>query len=96
MSKYRQAARVDANQGHIVATLRSMGATVQTGMDDLLVGYRGKNFWFELKDPDKTLKQDGEYKAGAIKPSQKKLLDEWKGHYQVVHSFEQIVEAISL
>lgn len=96
MSKYRQAARVDENQCHIVSMLRSMGATVQTGMDDLLVGYKGRTFWFEVKDPDKTLKQDGEYKAGAIKPSQKKLLNEWEGHYQVVHSFEQIVEAISL
>lgn len=95
MAKYRQAARVDDNQGMIVGMLRSMGATVQTGMDDLLVGYKGKTFWFEVKDPEKTLKKDGEYKAGAIKPSQKKLRAEWRGQYDIVHSFEQIVEIIN-
>ena len=71
-----------------------MGATVQTGMDDILVGYNGKTYWFEIKDPAKTLKKDGTYKTEAIKDSQVKLCDEWKGHYKIVHSFEQIVDEI--
>lgn len=95
MSQHRQAARVDANQPQIVSMLRSMGATVQTGMDDLLVGYRGKNFWFEIKDPAKTLKKDKTYKAGAIKDSQKKLVATWRGQYKIVHSFEEIVDEIT-
>lgn len=94
MSKYRQAARVDDNQHEIVERLRAMGATVQTGMDDLLVGWKGKTFWFEIKDPAKTLKKDGTFKAGALKDSQVKLCDEWRGHYRVVHSIEQILEDI--
>ena len=72
-----------------------MGATVQTGMDDILVGYRGKTFWVEIKDPKKTLTKDGRWKAGALKPSQEKLLDEWAGQYLVAHSFEQIAEVLN-
>lgn len=94
MSKYRQAPRTDANQPAIVDMLRSMGATVDTGHDDILVGYKGQNFWYEIKDPEKTLNKDRSYRAGAIKPSQKKLCDEWKGHYKIVHSFEQIIDEI--
>ena len=95
MSKYRQAAKIDSNQPAIVDMLRSIGCSVQLNMDDILVGYRGKTFWFEIKDPGKTLKQNGEWKAGALKDSQIKLCNEWQGHYKVVHSFEQIVEEIS-
>ena len=95
MSKYRQAARIDENQNEIVKDLRNMGATVQTGMDDLLVGWKGRTYWFEIKDPAKTKKKNGEFKAGAIKDSQIKLAAEWKGHYQIVSSFEEIIEAIA-
>lgn len=94
MSKYRQAAKIDQNQPEIVKALRKMGYTVQTGMDDILVGAKGRTFWFEIKDPDKTVKQNGEYKAGAIKDSQIKLLAEWQGHYAVVHSLEEILDEI--
>lgn len=50
------AKRVDANQSKIVKELRSLGAVVQSiaalgdGVPDLLVGWRGKNFLFEVKD----------------------------------------------
>lgn len=94
MSKYRQAAKVDANQAEIVKQLRQLGFTVQTGMDDILVGARGKTFWFEIKTPDQVKKKGG-FKAGAIKDSQIKLAAEWKGHYAIVHSVEQILEQIN-
>lgn len=94
MSKYRQAARIDENQPEIVRQLRQMGFTVQTGMDDILVGARGKTFWFEIKTPDQ-VKKSGGYKAGALKDSQKKLQREWRGHYKVVHSLEQILDEIT-
>lgn len=95
MSKFRQAARVDENQSEIVKQLRQLGFTVQTGMDDILVGARGKTYWFEIKDPEKAVKKKGGFKAGAIKDSQIKLAAEWKGHYAIVHSLEQILEEIS-
>jgi hypothetical protein len=95
MSKNRYSARADANQPEIVKQLREMGATVQTGMDDLLVGWKGKTFWFEIKDPEKTLTKKGEWTSTALKPAQIKLCDEWKGHYRVVHSIEQIIKELN-
>ena len=95
MTKYRQAARVDENQNQIVQRLRAYGCSVQTGMDDLLVGYKGRNYWIEIKDPSKTKKKNGDYKAGAIKNSQQKLLHEWRGNYSVCCSFEEILEEIN-
>lgn len=94
MSKFRQAAKVDANQAEIVKQLRQMGFTVQTGMDDILVGAKKKTFWFEIKTPDQ-VKQNGEFKAGAIKDSQIKLAAEWQGHYQIVSSIDEILKAIA-
>lgn len=94
MSKYRRAARIDDNQPMIIEELRKRGISVKAGMDDILVGHNDKTYWFELKDPEKTLTKKGTYKKGAIKESQIKLSDEWKGHYKVVHCFEQILEEI--
>ena len=51
-------AKVDANQSTIVAHLRRAGCTVQSlaavgkGCPDILVGYQGYNFTFEVKDGD--------------------------------------------
>ena len=51
--------RVDANQKKIVDELRKFGFLVQhlhevgKGCRDILVGYKGTNFLFEIKDPDK-------------------------------------------
>jgi len=95
MSKHRRAARVDDNQQEIVDQLRSIpGVTVQLSMDDILVGHRGYNFWFEIKEPSNVSKKTGLINESAIKPSQKKLRETWKGHYAIVHSIEQIIEVI--
>jgi len=97
MSKYRQAAKVDGNQQEIVKKLRSIpGVTVQTGVDDILVGRNGLNYWIELKDPEKVLKKTGDLKAGTLKKSQAKLKAEWKGQYLVAWSIDQILEAIGV
>ena len=95
MTKYRQAARIDENQNEIVKKLRDYGCSVQTGMDDLLVGFNGRSYWIEVKDPSKTKKKNGDYKAGSIKDSQQKLLKEWRGHYSVCCSFEEILKEIN-
>ncbi len=74
----RRAARVDENQGDIVAHFRAMGASVRVvsmipGALDLIVGYKGRDCRVEIKD-------------GAKPPSARKLTDaedkeisEWKG-----------------
>ena len=65
--------RVDMNQPEIVADLRGIGATVQHlhmvghGCPDILVGFRGNNWLFEIKT-----------KAGKLTPDEITWHNEWK------------------
>lgn len=87
MSRYRRAAKVDANQASIVAALRQLpGVTVATGHDDILVGYRGLTFWFEIKRPSQ---------KSRLQESQEYLRATWAGHYAVATSFEDVWLAIN-
>ena len=87
MSKYRRAARIDGNQNDIVDALRSIdGVTVELGHDDILVGHNGVTYWYEVKAGPKSV----------IKPSQKKLLAEWTGHYEIVWSLDMILEDMGI
>ena len=87
------AARVDANQAQIVMALRSVGASVQPlhtvgrGCPDLLVGFRGRCYVFEVKQP-------------GLPPS-KRLTDEeekwhknWRGQIGIVETPQQAVEML--
>ncbi len=67
MSKNRYSARTDNNEAEIVKALRKMGYSVQVGMDDILVGTKGLNFWLEIKDPKHV-----SAKTGLINESAKK------------------------
>lgn len=82
----RRAARKDDNQTRIVEELRSLGLSVAVthmlgnGFPDICVGYRGRNWLFEIKDPDKP-------------PSKRKLTSDeydwhysWKGQIDVIHN----------
>ncbi len=92
MSKYRQAAKIDNNQNKIVKALRAIpGVTVAPNHDDLLVGYKGRTYWFEVKNPDKLSKKGNYLIDSARKDSQRNLEREWEGHYRVVWSLEQIL-----
>jgi hypothetical protein len=91
----RRAARTDANQARIVERLRAMGASVTitshvgNGFPDLLVGYMGRTYLFEIKDGDKP-------------PSERKLtaaeahfLEAWTGGPALVVEDEaQAVDAL--
>ena len=95
MSKYRKDARIDTNQPEIVKALRMIpGCTVETGKDDILVGFRGKTFWFEIKTPDCLSKQTGKIRDAEKKDGQKKLEREWRGHYRIVTSLTEILKDI--
>ena len=85
MSKFRRAAKVDANQNSIVDELRAIGYSVEVGHDDILVGHNGKTYWFEIKVNEKSV----------IKESQKKLSANWKGHYSIVWTTEMILKEIT-
>lgn len=91
----RLAARTDKNQTEIVKMARSFGASVQhlhtigKGCPDILVGFRGKNFLWEIKD-------------GSKPPSKQKLTrDEmdwhyaWQGSVQIITCVDDVIAILS-
>ena len=91
----RKHGRTDANQKEIVGFLRAIpGVTVISlasmgkGIPDILVGYRGSNYLFELKDPDKPPS------ARALTPDQREFHAAWTGHVEVAETFGQILESM--
>lgn len=82
----RRAARVDDNQPALVKELRAYGVSVQPlhtvgqGCPDILCGFQGLNWLFEIKDPAKV-------------PSKRKLTADqkdwhlmWSGQVHVIES----------
>ena len=97
MTKHRTAARVDDNQTQIVKELRQIpGITVQPGHDDILVGHKGKTYWFEVKNENQVSSKTGDIRPSAIKDSQIKLLGTWQGHYKIVWNLNQILLDLGL
>ena len=87
---HRRAAKIDNNQPDIVKELKRAGFSVSVNHDDILVGYQGRTFWYEIKSEEATSRKTGKILESKIKASQKKLRAEWRGHYKIVSSFEQI------
>lgn len=86
MKRLAHAKRRDANEPEIVRVLRKFGATVVL-LDnpvDLLVGYRGKNFLFEVKTEN-----------GSLNKKQKQFIEDWKGEApNVVMSVSETIKVI--
>lgn len=86
--------RVDKNQPEIVMALRRAGASVQPihvigrGCPDLLVGFRGRCYVFEVKDGDKPPSDR------ALTDDEKKWHREWRGQVAIVESPSQAVEIL--
>lgn len=94
MPKY--AARTDANQSDIVSDLRTVGCSVQSlamvgqGVPDILVGFRGQNYLFEIKDGNKP-------------PSARRLTSDedtwhlrWDGQVNVIECTEDALRVLDL
>lgn len=90
----RRAARTDANQPEIVAALRAAGASVTPchavgqGYPDLTVGYRGKTYLIEVKDPSKPTADQ------RLTPAQEVWHGAWRGHAAVVRTVEEALAVI--
>lgn len=75
---------VDKNQQSIVEKLRDVGASVIStahmgyGFPDLVVGFRGKNFLFEVKNPDTRYGKKG------MSETQKTWAQQWTGGSVIV------------
>ena len=78
--------KVDANQAQIVKELRQAGFSVETGHDDLLVGFANITLWVEVKNPKG---------RNRLQESQEKLYEEFKGAYLVARSTEEIINWFS-
>ena len=85
--------RVDENQKGIVEDLRKIGASVLVMSSlskafDLLVGYQGNNFLFEVKNPKKPKSQR------KLTKSQVDLHRSWKGNAQVIETSQDIIDIL--
>ena len=92
MSRNRYARRTDDNQKDIVKKLRKIESlSIELDKDDILIGYEGQTFWYEIKTPESVSKKTGEINESAKKDGQKDLEKTWKGHYKIVSSVEEIL-----
>ena len=88
------AKKVDDNQKLITQQLRKIGCAVAItsmigkGFPDLLIGFRNKNFLFELKDGNKTASRK------KLTAMEQKFFDTWAGQVNVVESFDEILKII--
>jgi hypothetical protein len=87
---------VDENQAEIVEALRGIPelsvlilSSVGAGCPDVMVGYRGANFFFEIKNPKKP-KADAE-----LTEDQQKFHANWKGQVQKVFSLKEIITTLT-
>jgi hypothetical protein len=87
---------VDGNQAEIVEALRgipdlsvAITSGLGAGFPDVVVGYRGFNFMFEIKDPTKP-KADQE-----LTDDQRKFHDGWRGQVLKVCSLKEIITAMT-
>lgn len=88
----RRAAKVDKNQAEIVEALRNIPgcsvlitSSLGNGAPDISVGYRGFNFWFELKSSP----------SEHLTPDQQEFHLSWFGQIQKVSSLKEIITAMT-
>lgn len=88
-------AKIDSNQKRIVEEIRKIGASVfslaavKKGFPDIIVGYRGNNYLFEIKDGSKPVSKR------KLTPIQVVMHANWKGQVNVVTGSEEIIKIIS-
>lgn len=87
----RRAARIDENQPSLVAELRKIGATVWItsavgqGAPDLVIGWCGRNWLFEVKDPSKIPSKR------KLTPDEANWHENWLGQVDVIETAEQAI-----
>jgi hypothetical protein len=94
VSLNRYAKARDTNEAEIVRELRAVGATVVL-LDqpvDLLVGFRGRNFLLEVKQP---IGPRGGSSHSALTSDQIEFFQLWRGEVIVVRSPEAALQAIT-
>lgn len=87
--------KVDANQRSLVKQIRMIPGvtvahihTVGQGLCDLIIGYRGKNFLVEVKDPKKQKSQR------KLTTDEEKFHRQWTGQIAVVETASDVIKLI--
>ena len=90
--------KADANEKTIVNALRAVpGVRVETGHDDILVGFKNRTYWFEIKNPNEVDKNGNPYaKKSKTAKKQKELAENWPGHYEICSSLDDILKSIGV
>jgi len=92
----RRRARKDENQNPIVGALAQAGiqafdtSAVGNGFPDLVLGFRGKNYLIEVKNPTKP-KADRQ-----LTDDQKKFHGKWHGQVDKVETIDEILVIIGV
>lgn len=90
----RRAAKVDINQKEIVKAIRKVGYSVShthqigQGFPDIIVGARGLNYLFEIKNGEKSPSKR------ALTDDEKLFHETWKGQINIVTTFEEILRIV--
>jgi len=88
MSLHRRNPKRDANEREIIDALKQIGCTVKQlsakGLPDLLVGYRGKNYLIEVKQPN-----------GKLTDDQVEFHASWFGTIHVVTTVDEAIKIVT-
>lgn len=87
----RRIARKDANHVKVVEQLRKAGVSVLDiavlkNCCDIVCGFRGKNFLFEIKDPEKVKSQK------RLTPGEEIFHKSWYGQVNVIETADEALK----
>ena len=92
----RYAAKIDNNQNQIVKVLRQIpGISVALNHDDILIGWQGRTYWIEIKNPEQANKA-GKVFNSKKQEGQRELEKTWTGHYKIVTTVEEILKELEI
>ena len=84
---------MDANHTQIVKELRDQGVSVYSthqlkGFCDIVAGYKGMNYLFEIKDPNKPPS------ATRLTEKEKEFQNSWRGQVETIYTSDEALGII--
>lgn len=87
--------KVDSNQADLVKQIRKIPGvsvalthTVGNGFPDAAVGFRGRTYLIEIKDPEKFKSQR------KLTPEEISFHNAWTGHVRIIEKLDDIIEML--
>jgi hypothetical protein len=89
--------KADNNQSSLVKQMRKIPGltvalthTVGNGFGDAVIGFRGRNYLVEIKDPSKPPS------AKKLTPDEQRFHDEWTGQISVIETIDDVMKIINV